>query len=178
MRIAKQGASVHRRNQLVLVGLVVTALLIVAVFALIARLSRPDAEIPSLSTRVPDQQQQLSPVPSSTIDIQDEVVGRLLQIFQVRDRAIETRNASLLHGIYTADCPCLEGDEKLIKRLKRERLIWRGVEVSLDVQKVEKVNDQLWIVSARVTTSSFEIVRESGTLVQRVPQGQEISRLL
>ena len=82
----------------------------------------------------------------------------------------------LLDGIYTPDCPCLEGDGKLIERLKRERLIWRGVNVALDVQKVERVNDQLWIVSARVTTSPFEIVRESGALVQRVPQGQEVSR--
>jgi hypothetical protein len=176
MRTAKQGMPVHRRNRLVLLGLVSTGLLLVGVFTLIPQLLTSDNGQPSASTVVADQRRPLSPTTSSTIEVGDEVVGRLLQIFRVRDRAIETRNALLLEGIYTPDCPCLEGDEELIERLKREQLVWRGIKVSLDIQKVEKVNDQLWTVSALVTTSPFEIVRESGALVRRIPQGQEVSR--
>jgi hypothetical protein len=173
MRIPKQRASAHRRNRLVLVGLVGAALLTVAVFALIPQLSRSDVETPS--TGLSEQQQPLL-APSSTIEVRDEVVGRLIEIFRVRDRAIQTRNARLLDALYTPDCPCLEGDRELIRRLKQEQLVWRGINVSLDVQKVERVNDQLWTVSALVTTSPFEIVKESGVPVRRIPQGQEVSR--
>ena len=108
MRIPKQRASAHRRNRLVLVGLVGAALLTVAVFALIPQLSRSDVETPS--TGLSEQQQPLL-APSSTIEVRDEVVGRLIEIFRVRDRAIQTRNARLLDALYTPDCPCLEGIE-------------------------------------------------------------------
>jgi hypothetical protein len=102
--------------------------------------------------------------------------GKIVEILRVRDRAIQTRNARLLDALYTTDCPCLEGDKELIRKLRQEQLVWRGINVSLDVQKVERVNDQLWTVSALVTTSPFEIVKESGASVRRIPQGQEISR--
>ena len=176
MRTAKQRTPIRRRNRLVLLGFAVTALVIGGVSALIPQLFDSDNGVPPASTGVANQPQPTSPAPSSTIDVEDEVVGRLLQIFRVRDRAIETRNALLLESIYTPDCPCRDGDEKLIQRLKREQLVWRGVRVSLDVQKVERINDQLWTVSALVTTSPFEIARESGTLVRRIPEGQEVSR--
>ena len=173
MRITKQRASAHRRNRLVLVGLVGTVLLTVAVFALIPQLSRSDVGTPS--TR-PSEQQQPPLLPNSTIEAQDEVVGSLIEIFRVRDRAIQTRNARLLEGLYTSDCPCLEGDKELIRRLRQEQLVWRGIKVSLDVQKVERINDQLWTVNALVTTSPFEIAKESGAPLRRIPQGQEVSR--
>jgi hypothetical protein len=54
--------------------------------------------------------------------------------------------------------------------------MWRGVEVSITVQKTQRVNDRLWTVNAIVTTSPFEIVTESGVVVRKVPQGQEVSR--
>jgi hypothetical protein len=173
MRTTKQRASAHRRNRLVLIGLVGTALLTVAVFVLIPQLSRSDVGTPSIR---PSEQQQPPLPPNSTIEAQDEVVGRLIEIFRVRDRAIQTRNARLLEGLYTPDCPCLEGDKELIRKLRQEQLVWRGIKVSLDVQKVERINDQLWTVNALVTTSPFEIVKESGTPLRRIPQGQEVSR--
>jgi hypothetical protein len=170
MRIAKQA---HRRNRLVLVGLLGATLLALAVFAVIPQLSRSDVRTPSTGLL---EQQPPPAAPSSTIEVRDEVVGRLTEIFRVRDRAIQTRNARLLETLYTSDCPCLEGDKELIRRLRQEQLVWRGINVSLDVQKVERVNDQLWTISALVTTSPFEIVKESGALVRRIPRGQEVSR--
>jgi hypothetical protein len=115
-------------------------------------------------------------VPSTTIGARGEVLARLHQIFRVRDRAIQTRNASLLEGIYTVDCPCLKGDAQLIERLKRDNLIWQGIKVSLRVDSAARINDRLWTVTALVTTSPFEIIRESGEVIRRIPRGQELSR--
>ena len=174
MRIAKRATSGQRRNRLVLVGLVLAALMMLAVLAM-TQLAQPDVGDVSSPTQLSDQTQP-PPAPTSTIGARDEVVERLHQLFRVRDKAIRTRDVLLLEDIYTLDCPCLEGDRKLIGQLRRDRLQWRGVRVSLEVQEVERVNDRLWIVSALVTTSPFEILDESGTSVREVPQGQELSR--
>jgi hypothetical protein len=112
----------------------------------------------------------------STIATRGEVIARLHQIFGIRDQAIRTRNPFLLERIYAVDCPCLKGDRQLIRELRQERLLWRGVKVSIDVQEVERVNDHLWTASAVVTTSSFDIVTESGMVVRRIPEGRELSR--
>lgn len=55
-------------------------------------------------------------------------------------------------------------------------MVWRGIDVSLEVREVERVNDRLWTVAALVKTSSFDIVREWGAIVRRIPGGQEYSR--
>jgi hypothetical protein len=113
---------------------------------------------------------------TTTRDVRDEVVSRLHRIFQVRDQAITSRNASLLNEIYTVDCPCLEGDRRLIENLRRDQLMWRGVSISLDIRGTERLSDRLWTVNAVITTSPFEIVKESGEVVKRIPGGQELSR--
>jgi hypothetical protein len=174
MRIAKRSASGHRRNQLVLVGLVVAGLMMTAVFA-ISQLPQSDVGAVSPSTQ-PSDQEQPSPTPTPTTVARDELEERLHQIFRIRDNAIKMRDAGLLEEIYTVDCPCLEGDKSLIAQLRQDQLLWRGIKVSLDVQELERVNDRLWTVTALVTTSSFEIVKESGASVRRIPQGQELSR--
>jgi hypothetical protein len=174
MRIAKRATSGQRRNRLVLVGLVLAGLMMLAVLAM-TQLAQPDVGAVSSPTQLSDQTQPPS-APTSTIGARDEVVERLHQIFRIRDKAIRTRDVLLLEDIYTLDCPCLEGDRKLIVQLRRDRLQWRGIRVSLDVQKVERVNDRLWMVSALVTTSPFEILDESGASVREIPQGQELSR--
>jgi hypothetical protein len=174
MRIAKRSASGNRRNRLVLVGLVVAGLVMAAVFA-ISQLPQSDVGAVSPSTR-PSDREQPSPGPTPTTVARDELEERLHQIFRIRDNAIRTRDADLLEEIYTVDCPCLEGDKKLIAQLRQDQLLWRGIKVSLDVQELERVNDRLWTVSAVVTTSSFEIVKESGASVRTIPQGQELSR--
>jgi hypothetical protein len=69
-------------------------------------------------------------------------------------------NESLLESIYTGDSPCLEGDRTLIRRLKQENILWRGIKVSLRIDNVERVNDRLWTASALVTTGGFEIKME------------------
>ena len=163
----------RRRNRLVLAGLVM-AVLVVLVTTLVAQLTKSNEGSVSLATT--PSMQGTAKMPSTTINTGDEVMDRFRQIFRIRDQAIRTRNPLLLEGIYTTDCPCLKGDRQLILKLRQQQLLWRGIEVSLDVQEVERVNDRLWTASAVVTTSSFEIVRESGAVVRRVPGGRELSR--
>jgi hypothetical protein len=49
--------------------------------------------------------------PTTTIKTQTEVVARLREILTIRDRALLSREVSLLDGIYTVDCNCLKGWE-------------------------------------------------------------------
>jgi hypothetical protein len=175
MRIAKQpGEPTQRRYRFALLGLVVAAVMAVAVATVSHLAGSKDGSTPP-ATAPPDATES-SKAPSSTIGTREEVVARLRQIFRTRDHAIQARDLSLLEGIYTVDCPCLKGDQQLIRNLKDQRLLWRGIEVALEVQTVEQINDRLWTVIALVKTSSFDITRESGVVLRRVPQGQELSR--
>jgi hypothetical protein len=151
------------------------ALLLVAVLALIGQDTRSTDGRASSATRIPDVPDRTT-APSSTIGVRDEVVARLHQIFRIRDKAIQNRNALLLEDIFTVDCPCLTGDRQLIQKLRQEKLLWRGTRVSISVEEVEQVSSRLWTISALVTTSSFDIVEESGAIIRRVPGGSEYSR--
>ena len=175
MRTARQpDAPTRRRPRYVLVGLVMTAILVVAIFALTTQLTKSTdgSALPDATQSEP----QTKTTSRSTIGTREEVVTRLHQIFRVRDLAIQTRNPLLLDSIYTIDCPCLKGDQQLIRNLRLKRRIWRGVEVSIAVREAERINDRLWTVSAVVTTSSFEITTESSVVLRRIPQGRELSR--
>jgi len=165
----------RRRSPLILAGIGAAALMLLVIFTLTTRLSGSDESDASSATVVADGPGS-STVPSTTIGTGDEVVSRLHQIFRIRDQAIQTRDSRVLNEIYTVDCPCLKGDQALIKRLKNEGLVWRGVKVSLTIEDTERVNDRLWIVNALVKTDAFEIRRESGETVRSVAAGQERSR--
>ena len=149
-------------------------LLVWGIFTSIAQLRRSSDD--SASRAALPSRTSATTASSSTISTAEEVRARFKEIFRIRDQAIRTRNPLLLEEIYTVDCPCLKGDQQLIRKLKQERLLWRGVRVSLDVQDIERVNDRLWIASAVVTSSAFEILTESGAIVRRVPEGRELSR--
>ncbi len=164
----------RRRNRLVFVGLPAAVLVVLVIATSVGQIRKSNEGSPSLSTTPSMQRTPI--IPSTTISTGDEVVARFRKIFRIRDQAIRTRNPLLLEAIYTVDCPCLKGDRQLIRKLKQQQLLWRGIEISLHVQEVERVNDRLWTASAVVITSSFEIVRESGAVVRRIPGGRELSR--
>jgi hypothetical protein len=177
MRVAKQRTRpVRSRNRLaVLVALVLTGLLVLAIFLLVPRLAQStDSEAPT--SLGPSGQPSANSAPSTTVVTRSEVVERLREIFRVRDMAVRTRNPRLFEGIYTVDCPCLEGDKQLVRRLRKEHLLWRDLNVSVAVEETERVNDRLWILSGTVTTSSFKIVKESGAIIRTLPEGKEHSR--
>jgi hypothetical protein len=170
--------STPRRLRIVAAGLVVAALLGLMAFLRISQQTNSDPR--SSATPAPSETlgaaMATTTAPAATVGVKEEVVSRLREILRIRDRAIQARDRSLLADIYTVDCPCLKGDQRLIRKLREERLLWRGIEVVPSVQSAERVNDRLWIVSALITTNSFEIVNESGAVVRRVSKGREKSR--
>jgi len=151
------------------------ALLVVTVVVAVL-MTRSDGEAvgsPSPGSSVP--QTTASPT-TTTIDIETEVVARLREILRVRDRALETRNASLLSSIYTVDCPCLQGDRDAIRQLKQSHEVWRGVATSISVQNLEKVNERLWIVNALFVAAPFQVENESGDLIRKTPGERNLTR--
>jgi hypothetical protein len=102
-----------------------TALLVAAAAFLMTRSDGEAVGSPPTQSSVP--QTTASPT-TTTIDTETEVVARLREILRVRDRALETRDASLLSSIYTVDCPCLQGDRDAIEsssRVTRYGVEWR-----------------------------------------------------
>lgn len=117
-------------------------------------------------------------VTATTTNVQTEVVDRLREILTIRDHAYRDRNADVLEAIYTADCPCLKGDQSAIRQLLKDDAVWLGASTSMRVQKLERVNDRLWIVIALFDGSPFRIETESGRLIRSVEGRSELFRFL
>src|SRR4029453_11267418 len=64
----------------------------------------------------------------------NEVVMRLQEILQIRERAFTERDASLFDDIYTSTCPCLRAGRGAIAALKKEKVRWRDRSISIEVQ--------------------------------------------
>lgn len=154
-------------SRAVWVAAIATALLVAAVVAVFL-VTRSDVKSTAL---VPTQTASATPTtaPTTTLEPQDEVIGRLREILRIRDKALAKRDAELLDTIYTVDCNCLSQTRALIRRLRKEHLIWNGLSTSLQVQQVEKVNDRLWIVIGVLATSTARIEDESGNLIDVAP---------
>jgi hypothetical protein len=155
-------------------AIAVALLIMVAVAAVVA--TRGDRQAAGSPTPTPSSPQPTASPTTTTIDPQTEVVARLREILRVRDRALETRNASLLSSIYTVDCPCLQGDRDAIRRLRQSREVWRGVATSIRVQKLEQVNQRLWIVNALFVAAPFQVENESGDLIRKTPGERNLTR--
>jgi hypothetical protein len=149
-------------------------LLVVAVVAVFA--TRGDGDAAGSTAPQPPPTPTTAAATTTTIDTETEVVGRLREILRVRDRALETRNPNLLTSIYTVDCPCLTGDRDAIRRLRRAREVWRGVSTSIQVQKLERVNANLWIVNAFFVAAPFNVESESGDFIRKNPEERHLSR--
>jgi hypothetical protein len=124
---------------------------------------------PDAPSSVTPSSSQTAAQPTTTIGVQTELVARLREILEVRDRALSVRNPDLLSDIYTIDCKCLKDGRALIATLRKEAVVWKGVRTSLAVRDIEEVNDRLWIIIADVTTPSVRIETESGRLIRMVP---------
>jgi hypothetical protein len=107
--------------------------------------------------------------PTTTINTQTEVVARLREILIVRDRALLSRDVSLLDGIYTVDCNCLKDGRTTIRRLRQEKVVWKGLLTRLTVQQIQRVNGRLWTVIGELSTPAVRIESESGKLVRVIP---------
>jgi hypothetical protein len=152
----------------------VIAILAVAAVAIVVSRGSPQAAGPSSE---PSTLSSLA-VTTTTTYVRTEVVDRLREILRIRDRAYRDRNADVLETIYTADCPCLKGDQSAIRQLLKDDAVWVGASTSMRVKKLERVNDRLWIVIAVFDGSPFRIETESGGLIRSVEGRSELFRFL
>jgi hypothetical protein len=102
------------RRLLVLGALFALALVGVVLF-LLARNDEPVATSP-IAAPSPATAADGIPKPDS----KSEVIDRLREILQIRERAIKERDASLFDEVYTSNCPCLRAGRAAIAALNRE----------------------------------------------------------
>jgi len=159
----------HGPSRAAWVAATVVALLVVtAVVAVL--MTRGDGEAAGSTAPEPSSSQTTASPTTTTIDTQTEVVARLREILRVRDKALLNRNADLLDGIYTVDCNCLEDGRTAIRKLRQERIFWKGLSTTLIVQQIERINDRLWTVTGVLSTAEVRIESESGELVRVIPR--------
>jgi hypothetical protein len=156
-------------------GLLVAVLGLVALVVIVgAVVSRADDESPQPSSSAPFRSETTttSTVPSTRA----QVISRLHKILRTRDEALSTRNASLFNQIYTVDCRCLVDGRALVRQLRKDKVVWRGVETEIVVKSAEEVSERLWIIVATVRTLPVRIETESGHLIRVVSPEQNVVR--
>jgi hypothetical protein len=62
--------------------------------------------------------------------------------------------------------------------LLKDKAIWVGASTSIRVEKLERVNERLWIVTATFDGSPFRIETESGQLIRSVKGKSELFRFV
>lgn len=172
-----QGANGSSRQQRLLACTLVL-LLVASVVGLISltrqgghmgnspELLEPLQQMPS-STRTPSGKQGES-----------EAVDRLRQILRIREEAYNYRNAELLNAIYTSDCPCLSNDTRAIQELLRRRYIWKNIDSSIEVRRVQRVSERSWSILALFRAEPLRIETEGGRLVREEPRATELFQFI
>jgi hypothetical protein len=143
-------------------ALIASALVGIALFA-IARDDKPAATSPAMASS-PD-----TTVVMSKPDVKGEVVSRLREILQIRERAIRERDPSLFDEIYTSNCSCLSAGRAAIAALKREHVQWTNRSISIEIQSTRQISDRLWEIVALFVSDPFRIETEEGRLVREAP---------
>jgi hypothetical protein len=113
---------------------------------------------------------------ATAVSKETEVTSRLSEILEVRDRALASRDSMLLNDIYTVDCKCLEDGRSLIRQLREEKLVWKGVTTNITIDSTEELNGRLWIIIATVQTPPVRIETETGRLIRIVPAERNVVR--
>jgi hypothetical protein len=163
------GRSPSRR--LAITGLLV-AMILVALFGTLLWTRQEDERVTSPSAATPSSVEALPT--RTTRDTRDEVVERLRQILQVRDKAFRERNAAILTSLYTTDCPCLEGDRNAIRELTENNYHVVGGTTSVRVRRVERVTDRAWLVIADFRSAPLRIEAEDNRLIREEPAGSDL----
>lgn len=165
----EKGAS---RRALIRAGLL-GGLAIVAV--LIAFAFRSDSSAPNSDSVKPSTSLAVT---TTSLAEKDAVVSRLRDILEQRDRAYRERDVGILRKVYSSDCPCLRGDGDAIRQLLKDDAVWNGASTAVEVRKLEKVSDRVWIIVADFIASPFRIETESGDLVRNVDGRTELFRFV
>jgi hypothetical protein len=157
--------SASRGGRISVVVFVIVLAVLVAVGAMVSRSEEATSSAPSSSRPAGGGSTTTTIAVAKT-----EITSRLREILKVRDRALLARDARLLSDIYTVDCKCLEDGKALIRQLRKENVVWKGVSTNITIENTEEVNDRLWIVVATVQTPPVRIETEAGRLVRIVPE--------
>jgi hypothetical protein len=65
-----------------------------------------------------------------------------------------------------------------IEKLLEDDAVWVGASTSVQIRKLDKENDRLWIVVATFVGSPFRIETETGDLIRSVERQSELSRFV
>ena len=161
---ASPSTSRRGRGRVSMVLSVIVLSVLVAVGAVLSRSEEATSSAPSSSRPAGGGSTTTTIAVAKT-----EITSRLREILKVRDRALLARDARLLSDIYTVDCKCLEDGKALIRQLRKENVVWKGVSTNITIENTEEVDDRLWIVVATVQTPPVRIETEAGRLVRIVP---------
>ena len=80
---------------------------------------------------------------TTTLDTRTELTRRLVEILKIRDKAFQERDRQILKGVYTVDCPCLEGDGNAIQELVDNNYHIVGGATSIRLRRVSRVSERL-----------------------------------
>ena len=111
---------------------------------------------------------------SPTLGTRTEVVERLREILQIRDRAFRERDSKPLEDVYTIDCPCLEGDRNAIKELASNNYHMIGGTTSIKVRRTDQVNGRLWLVVADFRSAPLRIEAADNRLIREESGGSDL----
>jgi hypothetical protein len=111
---------------------------------------------------------------SSTLEVRTEVIQRLKEILQVRDKAFRERDSGILEDVYTVDCPCLEGDRNAIKELTANNYHMVGGTTSVRIRKANRVSARLWLVVADFRSAPLRIEAEDNKLIREEAGGSDL----
>ena len=159
-------ASDQSRRYLI-VGALRALLLIAVILVVVSR----DPELTATSSASTSPLQGTSASTATTIppESKSEVIARLREILQIREKAFRLRDASLFDDVYSSSCSCLRAGRDAIAALKKEKVRWKGRSISIEVQSARSVNERLWEVAALFISDAFRIETEEGALVREAP---------
>jgi hypothetical protein len=112
--------------------------------------------------------------PSTAPETRAEVIERLREILQIRDRAFHERDSQQLEDVYTVDCPCLEGDRSAIKELITNNYHIVGGATSIRIRRTNQVNGRLWLVVADFQSAPLRIEDKGDRLIREESGGSDL----
>jgi hypothetical protein len=125
-------------------------------------------------SRVPEYSRLPTPTGKVELTPERDIVSRLEEILQIREKAYRIRNPEMLRYIYSQDCPCFASDERAINELTDRNHVWSGIATSIDVRSERRISERLWVVTALFRSGPLRVETEDGELVRTEPAGGDL----
>jgi hypothetical protein len=110
---------------------------------------------------------------STTLEARAEVIERLREILEIRDKAFHERDPKILEDVYTVDCPCLKADRNAINELTVNDYHLVGGTTSIKIRRANQVNGRLWLVVADFRSAPLRIEAKDNRLIREEPEGSD-----